>query len=1164
MKRWRNAAVAVWVSVGAYAADGVWTNTVGGVWSNLSNWASSTPATGAGFGANFMSLSLSQNMRVHDPEARTLGALSFGDTEGGFAWVLGDADAFGNRTGEPLTLSRPLSRPEITVSNTTVYLSKRLDGSEGFVKLGTGALYLLTNTVYSGLTEVREGTLSFGSPHPDTVFEIIAYYPFDDPQNIGRDASGKGNDLSAEGGVSYSAAGRFEGGVHFDGSSNLKRATVQGFPSGDESFTMAAWVKTASTNKQSVMGWGNTAANRSYTALQLQPEDGNILHYVIDSSYIFTTIAGDQTSGWMHVAMVYDSAAKLRTFYINGNPGSTKATPVLSIPAQNFMVGLAYTTQRYFEGTMDEVVVAKGAMSEAQVRLLMMSIAPAKAATSPAADITVGSYGTLAVQDAVSLKTLAGKGIVQGSEANLEITGTSVFGGRIEGSLGFRVATGDGTVTLSGANGYTGGTHVVSGTLEVKDASDLEAHLIAHYSFDDASDLGADGSGHGNGLAIRYTNRPAPFHVPDGKVGGAVGITNDNWLVRSATNFIGLSTGNVPFTVSAWFNFADDAPDGSTLFAWRLASGDSVCFRLYNGSRSVAATGNGNLDVGSDFVAGDPPDGWHHIALMYVTNGVSNYGKSQVLLGFLDGVKALELSVGPRSVADAVDFLVGTYFSAPDGSFYRGLIDEFVVLDRADPDDVSRLMNGVRQPVHTHVLPGIVAHYPFDDPERLERDRSVFTNHLSEADPAVGPLSWAAGGIFGGALSITNKNWLKADSFPSGMARGDAPFTVALWVKPASDCPKTAMLFYWGGSLINNSFRAQLNNSYTVLGVGPWQASTLVSIPDLRNAWHHMAVTYDPAGGACRQTVYLDGKIVSQAFAKSVTPGGAAFRIGNGAEGTTRVYKGLIDECVLFNRALAPWEVGVLMTNSASVDYNVLPVDGTVTLEEGAELAIQQTSQRIAALNGAGTVTLERGRLCVLGGSGGTFNGVLTGDGLFEVTEGACQTVGGTDAMFAGCIHVTNATLEMIGAMSPDTLLTVQGGGRFGGSGTLAGATVVKAGGKLESRFNEADLMFAGGLAMESGSGLLFTAEAGASGNVVVAGTLTLPEVCFVEASLPAGVTGQYVLIRADALAGNTALNNWQVSVQPELSGGWCVNLRIVGNSIILSVSPQGTLFFVR
>ncbi len=141
--RWKIVFAVVLASFGAYASDGVWTNAVGGVWTNADNWTDGTLADGVGAAADFATLRLLRNLEVRDPAARTLGRLVFDDWGGAFSWSVNGWDASGNATGEPLTLSWPSARPEIIVSNTTVYLSKQVAGTEGLLKTGPGALYCL-------------------------------------------------------------------------------------------------------------------------------------------------------------------------------------------------------------------------------------------------------------------------------------------------------------------------------------------------------------------------------------------------------------------------------------------------------------------------------------------------------------------------------------------------------------------------------------------------------------------------------------------------------------------------------------------------------------------------------------------------------------------------------------------------------------------------------------------------------------------------------------------------------------------------------------------------------------------------------------------------------------------------------------------------------------
>ncbi|MGC4004774.1 MAG: autotransporter-associated beta strand repeat-containing protein [Pirellulales bacterium] len=148
----------------ATAADSTWTlltagNASGG-WTNTANWSGGTFADGADFTANFATLDLTADSTLTLDGARTIGNLTFGDTDTTSAagWILNTG------TGGPLTLSVTTGKPTITVgalgTGKATTIGAVLAGSGGYVKSGVGLLSLTaTNTVSGGIT-VSQGSLT--------------------------------------------------------------------------------------------------------------------------------------------------------------------------------------------------------------------------------------------------------------------------------------------------------------------------------------------------------------------------------------------------------------------------------------------------------------------------------------------------------------------------------------------------------------------------------------------------------------------------------------------------------------------------------------------------------------------------------------------------------------------------------------------------------------------------------------------------------------------------------------------------------------------------------------------------------------------------------------------------------------------------------------------
>jgi len=117
-----------------FAANGTWTNSVGGSWATAANWTNSVIAAGSGNTADFSELSLGTAPTVTLDGAQTIGNMIFGDQGNTYGWTLNTG------TGGPLTLAG--GTPTITVNNQTTTVGVGLAGSAGLVKAGSGTLVL--------------------------------------------------------------------------------------------------------------------------------------------------------------------------------------------------------------------------------------------------------------------------------------------------------------------------------------------------------------------------------------------------------------------------------------------------------------------------------------------------------------------------------------------------------------------------------------------------------------------------------------------------------------------------------------------------------------------------------------------------------------------------------------------------------------------------------------------------------------------------------------------------------------------------------------------------------------------------------------------------------------------------------------------------------------
>jgi autotransporter-associated beta strand protein len=146
-------------------ASPVWTGAAADtLWDTGGNWAGGIAAFGANVTADFSTLDITTDQTVNLNSPRTIGSLTFGDTDTGSAggWTLANNGTAAN------TLRLEGSAPTVTVNalggSASVTVSAVVAGTNGLTKAGTGTLVLSGANTYSGGTTVTNtGTLIVSS-----------------------------------------------------------------------------------------------------------------------------------------------------------------------------------------------------------------------------------------------------------------------------------------------------------------------------------------------------------------------------------------------------------------------------------------------------------------------------------------------------------------------------------------------------------------------------------------------------------------------------------------------------------------------------------------------------------------------------------------------------------------------------------------------------------------------------------------------------------------------------------------------------------------------------------------------------------------------------------------------------------------------------------------
>lgn len=336
--------------------------------------------------------------------------------------------------------------------------------SPGFTFAGVEGVRqgLLGANVYSGATTVESGTLEVASTPMQLFGEaLVAWYPFDDAANPGRDFSPRGNNLSPNTGFDYealSAEGPLAGsGLMMSmtnctaGSSGMSSTgRLNGFAENENnSFTVAFWMRDdEGHDKEGPFSFSYATGfrrNRGDTAAKT---------YWGDTSGPMISVTGDKVWGngeWHHWVMMFDAVAaeeegKICYFLFKDgvlNASSSnwnKTTYGTSHATQRFNLGrgMSPNLTDIFDAALDEVIVLNTANTNDVEKLYDFRRTQPETATGvlpTGTAVTVKEGATLKLAAAnETVAQLYGKGTIDLSgNSKLTVTTKDRFEGTVIG-----------------------------------------------------------------------------------------------------------------------------------------------------------------------------------------------------------------------------------------------------------------------------------------------------------------------------------------------------------------------------------------------------------------------------------------------------------------------------------------------------------------------------------------------------------------------------------------------------------------------------------------------------------------------------------------------------------------------------------------------------------
>jgi hypothetical protein len=244
--------------------------------------------------------------------------------------------------------------------------------------------------------------------------------------------------------------------------------------------------------------------------------------------------------------------------------------------------------------------------------------------------------------------------------------------------------------------------------------------------------------------------------------------------------------------------------------------------------------------------------------------------------------------------------------------------------------------------------PGLQAHYDFED--SLRNARNLAQKGVMKRDAGTtGDLPALEKGRGGNVLALDGDVY--ADFLEVGVFRKSQPFSVGLWVNIPKDFTEGVIIHksnaerlynFKGYHLLMKANRLELALAHTA----PSNAITKLAKADVpRNQWIQLTMTYDGSSKASGLKLYLDGNEMEMEtevdqlykdiiFFSKTEP---ALQLGGWWRGLG--FKGgKADDILVYNRALTPFEVGILAQKNQWKSLAGKPVE-SLTAQDKAILS---------------------------------------------------------------------------------------------------------------------------------------------------------------------------------------------------------------------------------
>lgn len=491
--------------------------------------------------------------------------------------------------------------------------------------------------------------------------------------------------------------------------------------------------------------------------------------------------------------------------------------------------------------------------------------------------------------------------------------------------------------------------------------------LVAHYTFDDTDNIGADTSGHG--LDLNFNGGNGVTLSSDAKAGGgAANFDGNSFLSYNSAPGVVLNALAGDFTVSFWIKTTQDngnengpAYEGAGIVAADVPSlvNDVVPAALDGGQ--IGFNTGGNADETMNSIADVNQDNsYHHVV---VTRDQATGVKKIYIDGALDNTEfaAANLLLNAPvlvAVGCAIDASQSDPNNADPHQYFEGLLDDLQIYSRVlTPAEISFLS---LNPGAT-IKPSIgghknVAHYTFDDGNNLGQDSSGNGNDM----PGItywGPREQADSDAVAGGGSLRLFGTSTLDASDQTISNLDAvlagSFSFSAWIKTTVTNGSDGNNAFFGGVIFwayndhnntNDTIPLSITGNraaFTTRGTNSGQSETLHSLPGVNDGTYHLlTVTRDESTG--EKKMYVDGNLQASEISTTeplngndyyMSIGGRAYILNQTSTVTNySSYSGLLDDLQIYSGVLSADEAMYLYQHPGSAVADVSGEDYNATL----------------------------------------------------------------------------------------------------------------------------------------------------------------------------------------------------------------------------------------